>query len=203
MSREPRPFFETLQRLLDQDGAVTLGSLAEAAGDQTYGLLVLLLALPSLLPAVNVVGAPVGGAAIFALGWQMIRGVPHPSLPEGLRRQPLHKGRLKAAFANLERHLDRFRWKGAGRRPLDRRWTGFVVAWTGILLAVPVPLPFGNILPAAALLLLGAALLEERPAWLWLGIAASTGITLYFGYSFRLIVHETHRILHWMATHFS
>ncbi len=199
----PRPFFEALQELLDQDGTVTLGSLAQSAGPQTYGLLVLLLALPSLLPGVNVVGAPIGGTAMLALGWQMMRGVPHPALPERLRRQPLHKGRLKEAFARVERQLDRFRWKGADRRPLDPRWTGFVIAWTGLLLAVPVPLFFGNILPAAALCLLGAALLEERPAWLWLGVAASLGITLYFGLSFRLIVHEIARSLSWLAAHWS
>ena len=191
----PRPYFEILQELLDRDGSVTLGQLTEQAGEQSYGLLVLLLALPSLIPGVNVVGAPVGGTAIIALGWQMLRGVPHPSIPERLRRQPLHKGRLKEAFASLEHKLDRLRWRNALRRPLNQRWTGLVLAWTGLLLAMPVPLPFGNILPAAALGILGAALVEERPAWFWLGVLASLGITLYFGLSFKLIIIEVHR--HW------
>ena len=202
MTKAPRPYFEALQELLEREGSVTLGQLTEHAGEQSYGMLVLMLSLPSLIPGVNVVGAPVGGTAIIALGWQMIRGVPHPSIPERLRRQPLHKGRLKEALASLERQLDRLRGRNALRRPLNPRWTGLLLAWTGLLLAVPVPLPMGNILPAAALGVLGAALLEERPAWFWLGLLASLGITLYFGLSFKLILKEVHRIGHWVAARF-
>ncbi len=189
--------------MLDQEGSITLGQLTEQAGEQSYGLVVLMLSLPNLIPGFNVVGSPVGGTALVGLGWQMARGVRYPVLPEALRRQTLHKGRLKQALAALEKQLDRLRWKGAIRRPLDPRWTGLVVAWTGLLLALPAPLFLGNALPAAALGLLGAALVEERPAWLWLGLLASLGITLYFGLSFKLIVKEVHRIWAWVAGRFS
>jgi hypothetical protein len=64
---------------------------------------------------------------------------------------------------------------------------GLLIAWTAFLLAIPVPIPFGNILPAAVLVLLGAALLEERPSWGWIGAGGSVGISIYFGLSFDLI----------------
>ena len=77
------------------------------------------------------------------------------------------------------------------------------MAWTAVLLAVPVPLPFGNILPAAILALLGAALVEERPAWGWLGAAAALGNTLYFAASFDLIAMASIKAVavlrHWVA----
>ncbi len=186
--KEDPPFFEVLRGLLGAGQPVTLEDLLHAAGEQTYGLLVLVLALPSLVPGINVGAAPVGGLGIMALGLQMAAGVPHPWLPAKVRRQPLHQGRIKQALARLESALDRFRLKDAQRRRLNPFWTGLWIAWVGFLLAIPVPLPFGNIAPALVLVLMGAALLEERPSWAWLAFAAGLGITAYFGLSFQLIV---------------
>ena len=188
MHPAPRPFFETLHALLDAEDETTLGELLDAAGEQTYGLLVLLLSLPNLIPGLNVGLAPVGGIGLMALGAQLAWGIPHPWIPKRIQAQPIHKGRIKAALAKFETQLSRFRWHGAVRRPLSHRWMGTTIAWTGFLLALPVPLPFGNQLPAAILCLLGAALLEERPAWAWLGAVASFGNTLYFAFSFNLIL---------------
>jgi len=183
----PRPFFQTLHALLDEEGEITLGELLDAAGEQIYGLLVLLIALPNLIPGLNVGLAPVGGIGLVALGAQLAWGIPHPWIPRRVQAQPIHKGRIKDALAKLEVQLNRFRWRGAEQRPLNRRWMGAIIAWTGFLLAIPVPLPFGNQLPAAILCLLGAALLEERPTWAWIGTAAALANTVYFASSFGLI----------------
>lgn len=192
----PKPFFETLHALLDTEGEITFGELLDAAGEQTYGLLVLLLSLPNLIPGLNVGLAPVGGIALVALGAQLAWGTAHPWVPRRIQAQPIHKGRIKNALAKLEVQLDRLRWRGAEQRPLSRRWVGACIAWTGFLLAVPVPLPFGNQLPAAILCLLGAALLEERPTWAWIGAAGSLGNTLYFAFSFDLILRAITKAFH-------
>jgi hypothetical protein len=192
----PKPFFETLSALLDAEGEITLGELLDAAGEQTYGLLVLLIALPNLIPGLNVGLAPVGGIGLMALGAQLAWGTPHPWVPRRVQTQPIHKGRIKDALAKLEAQLKRFRWRSAQQRPLSHRWMGACIAWTGFLLAIPVPLPFGNQLPAATLCLLGAALLEERPAWAWIGAAGSLGNTLYFAFSFDLIIRAFTKAFH-------
>ena len=192
----PKPFFQTLHALLDAEGEITLGELLDAAGEQTYGLLVLLVALPNLIPGLNVGLAPVGGIGLMALGAQLAWGTPHPWVPKRIQIQPIHKGRIKDALAKLEAQLKRFRWRGAEQRPLSHRWMGACIAWTGFLLAIPVPLPFGNQLPAATLCLLGAALLEERPAWAWIGAAGSLGNTLYFAFSFDLILRTFTKAFH-------
>jgi hypothetical protein len=183
----PKPFFQTLHALLDEEGTITLGELLDTAGGQTYGLLVLLLSLPNLIPGLNIGLAPVGGVALVALGVQLLWGTRHPWIPRRLQAQNIHKGHIKHGLALLEAQLNRFRWRGAIRKPLDGRWMGFLIAWSGFLLAIPVPLPFGNQLPAAILVLLGSALLEERPGWAWIGFAATIGNTLYFASSFQLI----------------
>ncbi len=192
-----RSFFEKLHARLDAEAGLTLGAFIEEAGDQTFGLLVLLLALPSLIPAVNVPLALFGGLALIGLGLQMAVGSGKPSLPLRLKNQNLHKGKIKEALAAFERQLDRL--PSGPRRTLNLRWMGLWVAWTGFLLFIPVwPLPFANILPAAALCLLGAALMEERPLWGWLGILGSLGVTAYFGYSFDAVLKSLHRLFDWL-----
>ena len=196
MQPTPKPFFATLHALLDAEGEITLGELLEAAGEQTYGLLVMLLSLPNLIPGLNVGLAPVGGIGLMALGAQMVWGRHQPWIPRRIKAQHIHKGRIKGALTKLEAQLHRFRWQGAERRPPGPRWMGAGIAWTGFLLALPVPLPFGNQLPAATLCLMGAALLEERPAWAWVGAAASLGNTLYFAFSFELIYRAFLKAFH-------
>lgn len=196
MPSTPKPFFETLHALLDTEGEITLGELLDAAGEQTYGLLVLLLSLPNLIPGLNLGLAPVGGAGLMALGAQLAWGTPHPWVPKRVQAQSIHKGRIKNALAKFEIQLNRFRWSGAERRPLNRRWMGVGIAWTGFLLALPVPLPFGNQLPAAILCLLGAALLEERPAWAWIGAAGTFANTFYFASSFGIVLRAFTRAFH-------
>jgi hypothetical protein len=190
-----KPFFATLHTLLDAEGEITLGELLDAAGEQTYGLLVLLLALPNLIPGLNLGLAPVGGIGLIALGVQLAWGKPHPWVPRRIQAQPIHKGRIKDALARFELQLRRFRWRGAEQRPLSPRWMGSAIAWTGFLL----PLPFGNQLPAAILCLLGAALLEERPAWAWIGALAALSNTLYFALSFDLIYRYAQKTFHMLV----
>ncbi len=196
MESTPRPFFETLHALLDAEGEITFGELLDAAGEQTYGFLVLLLSLPNLIPGLNLGLAPVGGIGLIGLGAQLAWGVPHPWVPTRIQGQPIHKGRIKDALAKFEAQLGRFRWRSASQKPLSRRWMGTCIAWTGFLLAIPVPLPFGNQLPAAILCLLGAALLEERPVWAWIGAAASLGNTVYFASSFGFAARAVLKAFH-------
>ena len=192
----PRPFFTTLRALLDREGETRIGDLLHAAKEQTYGLLILLLALPSLIPGINVGTAPLGGLAMIWIGLQMVFGKRHPYLPNRIRNQCIQKGRLKEALARLEGFLDRFGGEDRTRRTLNQRWMGLLVTWTALLLTIPVPLPFGNILPASILALLGAALLEERPAWVWLGALGSLFNTVYFALSFDAILRALHRTFH-------
>ena len=199
MQPSPKPFFATLHALLDAEGETTLGELLDAAGEQTYGLLVLLLSLPNLVPGLNVGLAPVGGIGLMALGAQLTWGRAQPWVPRRIKAQSLHKGRVKEALAKFETQLSRFRRKGTRQQPPNRRWMGALIAWTGFLLALPVPLPFGNQLPAAILCLLGAALLEEQLAWAWIGAVACLGNTLYFAFSFDLILRASMGAFHFLG----
>lgn len=185
MSEPQQPLFLALQHLLEEDGSVSLGELLDRAGEQTYGLAILLLGLLTFIPAV----ANVVNLATLALGYQLFRGQPHPWIPERLQRHEMHRGRIKALLAQVERYLRVLGSRHTPRRRLEGRGLGLLVAWTGLLAALPVILPAANILPAIAIVLIGVALLEEWPFLAWLGGAFSFVTTVYFAVSFQQIVH--------------
>ena len=62
---------------------VTLGEMTEAFGDRAFGLLILLLCLPGLLPGM----ASVFGTPMLILGVQMGLGFRQPRLPAFIARQ--------------------------------------------------------------------------------------------------------------------
>lgn len=190
----PHPFFQTLHDLVEADGDVTIRELMDAAGEQTYGLLILVSGLTSFIPGVSMAG----GLVAMVLGAQLAWGTPRPWLPERLATLTLHRGRVKDALARFEGWLLKLGSGGKPGRLLGRRTMGVVITWTAFLLAIPVPpiIPLGNALPAAAICLQGAALLEERPTWAWLGLAGMVATTLYLGLSVKVISHYVMKLMH-------
>ena len=187
-----RPFFTQVYFFLEsrQNRPVTYGELVNVAKEQAYGLLILLLSIPSLVPAVNLGAAPIGGLITMWIGIQMTFGRSIPKLPKRISLRQIHKMRLGGALAKIEEYLDRFGNRGKARKRLDIRWVGAMVAWASFLLLIPVPLPFANFIPAAILVLFGAALLEERSGWSWAAAFATLLNTIYFGLFVGLILKE-------------
>jgi hypothetical protein len=182
-----RPFFGFLHELLDRHPHLTLGRLMDEAGEQVWGLTVLFLALLTFIPGV----ANALSLATLVVGLQMMWGAPHPWLPRILQNQVIHHGRTKELLAAIEQRLGWLLRKRTTRRKPSLAFTGFLVAWTAFLAALPLLLPFANALPALALILLGVALLEEWSLLAWIGAASSLAITIYFAFSIQQIIHWT------------
>jgi hypothetical protein len=182
LPRKPRPFFNALHDLLDRHPALTLGRLLDEAGEQTWGLTVLLLALLTFIPGV----ANVLSLATLLVGLRMCWGSPHPWLPRVIQGVEIHRGRVKNLLATIERRLAWLAKRRGSRRAPSQRLLGLLIAWTAFIAALPIPLPFANALPAVALVLFGVALLEEWPALAWIGALATLATTAYFAYSFDL-----------------
>ena len=181
---EQRPFFTALHELLDRHPVITLGLLLQEAGEQASGLAVLLLAMLTFLPGV----ANVLSLATLWIGVRMMLGATQPWLPGTLRRLELHRGRIKDLLAQVESRIAWLAKRRGPRQAPSQRFLGFLVAWTAFVAALPIPLPFANVLPALALILFGVALLEEWPAMAWLGALISLGTTVYFAFSIRQIL---------------
>jgi hypothetical protein len=195
MKETRRPFFTALHELLDRHPVITMGQLLEEAGEQAWGLAVLLLAMFTFIPGV----ANILSMATLLLGIRMMRGATQPWLPGKLRQLELHRGRIKELLAKVENRIAWLAKRRGPRRAPSQRFLGFLVAWTAFVAALPVPLPFANILPALALILFGVALLEEWPFMAWLGAAISLGATIYFAFSIRQILIMFTNMGHWVA----
>ncbi|MBL8351178.1 MAG: exopolysaccharide biosynthesis protein [Burkholderiaceae bacterium] len=173
------------QRLRDAAAAldgerVTLSTLADLHGPATQGTLLVLLAAPCMLPMPGV-GSVLGlGLALMALA--MWRGHGAAGLSQRVARFELSAAwarrvlELLARFYDLAGRMSRSRLGGlAESRP--RSW---IAAKTGLMaVLIILPIPFGNVLPALALMLLGLGLAFRDGVAVLLSTALAGTAVLY------------------------
>lgn len=148
---------------------VPVQALAQAHGpvvgasQAALGSLLVLLALPCLLPVAGV--GTVLGLGLVALSWALWRGDAAASLPPRVAGWPLPRAtaqRLLRALARLYRLAERWSREGRWLRPAGlagERPHGWLGAKAGLMaLLIVLPIPLGNLLPALSLLLLGLGL---------------------------------------------
>jgi hypothetical protein len=136
---------------------ITLGDMAEAFGDRAFGLLILLLLLPSLLPGM----ASVFGLPVMILGIQMGMGRRVPKLPAFLARQSIRREdllRLAGASSSWLRKVEHYVKPRPGffTSAAGDRLFGWLTAYVAIMLILPGPgtngpPAFGNIVMALGL----------------------------------------------------
>jgi hypothetical protein len=137
---------------------ISLGEMAEAFGDRAFGLLLLLLLLPGLLPGM----ASVFGAPLLLLGIQMGLGLRVPKLPQILARQTIKRAdllRLASVSSMGLRRIERYVKPRPGffTGPLGERIIGWLTAYVALMLILPGPgtngpPAFGNIVMALGLI---------------------------------------------------
>ena len=152
--------------------------MAHAHGPEAYGTLLLLLAMPCLLPVPGV--GTVLGMGIAALAVAMWRGHCAPCLPQRVAELelPRHWAQrvlvgLASAYAVAGRHA-RARLShlaSVGRGSATAIAVGLMAA------IVVVPIPFGNVLPALALMFIGLGLVFRDGVAVVLGLVVS-GVAL-------------------------
>lgn len=167
------------QRLRDaatdlQDERVSMRAMAQAHGPDAHGTLLLLMAMPCLLPVPGV--GTVLGIGMAALAVAMWRGHGEPGLPPRVAElevprewaQRILMG-LASAYAVAGRHakIRLSHFAAAGRR------SGISVP-VGLMSAIVVmPIPFGNVLPALALAFIGVGLVFRDGLAVLLGLLLS------------------------------
>jgi hypothetical protein len=148
------------------EAGFTLDELRGRLADHAWPVLLLILPLPFLTP-VPMLGLSLPfGLAIAGIGVGIALGR-EPWLPQRLRSLRCPPGFFARVFASAARLLGRLRgWvKPRGAWLAERAWTrwlsGCLIAASGILLALPVPVIFSNALPAWAILLTAAGLAQR------------------------------------------
>ena len=161
-------------------GRVSLQALLEAHGSATHGTLLVLFAIPCLLPVPGV--DIVLGIGVAALAGQMFSGPRDVRLPARVAAFELPR---QIAQRVLE-YLATFyaiggRWTRARLGQFTDGTYRWLVATTAALMGalLVLPIPLGDFLPALALILLGLGLVSRDGAAVLFALAAAVVAVLF------------------------
>lgn len=171
---------EGLRSAADTD-RIALGDIGNAVHGRAHGLLLVLLALPEMVPMIGL--SAILAAPIFVIGGSMLFYGADPPLPRWLRCRSIARSRIESS---IERTRPLLRWLDRVSRP---RWgtiarAGRLHGLACVILAVilAVPIPGVNILAAFGVGGIGLGILQRDGAViavaLTLGALALLGATL-------------------------
>jgi hypothetical protein len=147
---------------------ITLADILLLTEERIFGVLLVVLSLPSALPVPAPGYSVPFGFLIFVLAVQLIAGARIPWLPQRLSRHPLElttvQGVLKAGLPWLRRieAVTRPRLTQVCTSLLGRVVIGLAIALMGISMMIPIP--GTNTLPAIGVFITGFGLLEDDGA---------------------------------------
>jgi hypothetical protein len=160
------PVSELVQEILRTWPAerLTFGELIEALGQRGYGALIVLLALPNLLPFWVPFLSPLVGVPMFIVCAQLAFGRTTPRLPDVVARRSMRGAALLGMIRKASPWLCRVERFVKPRPSFLTSRTGerLVGAWCMVLAAIVVlPTPLTNGPPALACLVMALGMLEE------------------------------------------
>ncbi len=163
----------------------TLDELHARLAERTWLLLLILLPLPFVSPVPMMGLSMPFGIAIAAIGLGVSLGRT-PPIPARIRAMRCPPGFVARVLAGTARQMSRLRsllrprWVWMVERPWTRILAGAIVAVSGILLALPLPVPFSNALPAYAILLTGLGLAQRDGLAILIGQGVFLGTLAFF-----------------------
>lgn len=188
------PLSEELKSLLHTEAeALTVAELVERVGDRGFGLLLVVLSLPSALPVPAAGYSVPFGMMLAVLAVQMMLGKRHPVFPRRMQRASISRNmadRLLGGAAWMFRRVEwlvrpRLRWIGS-RAGLV--FMGVLVLIMAVLMMIPIPMT--NTFPAFVIFLIGIGLTEEDGLFAFGAcIVGVLAVALYAGLVWAIIVH--------------
>ena len=183
-----KPLSASLEEILAGDASntrPTMNALLERTEGRGLYLMMMVLCLPFVAP-LPIAGASTPlGAVIAWLAVRLALGLP-PQLPKiiGARRLPSDRfPKVIRGGVRLLRFIEKW------IRPRRTGWLSWravrtsnalLVALMAVLLALPLPIPATNLLPANAIVVLAASMMEEDGLLIWLGYAVAAITAAYF-----------------------
>ena len=148
---------------------ITLGEMAEAFGDRAFGLLILMLCLPGLLPGM----ASIFGTPMLILGVQMGLGFRQPKLPGIIARQSLKRTdmmRLSTGSSKLLARVERYVRPRPGpfTNNTADKVVGWLTAYAALMLILPGPGTNGP--PAFGTIVMSLGVVENDSKVVGIGI---------------------------------
>ncbi len=189
----PPSLAESLEALLadDRPNGFSIGELVESVGEKGFGLLLLVLSLPSALPVPAPGYSTPFGLVIILIAAQMLAGREALWLPRRLREVRLKPTLAKrmlgtgARFLRKVEHLIRPRQRWVTSRTGQTALGALIIAMAALMV---LPIPLTNTAPAMVIFLLGAALTEDDGLLAAAAFAAGClAVLLYAGVIYLLI----------------
>jgi hypothetical protein len=194
---------ETLSGLLVEytNRSLPLHILLQQAGNNGFGMIAGMLTIPMLIPSpIPLAGfSALVGSGIVLIGCQLALGYKKPYLPQRIARQELSPAVSQKLLKNINRLLQPLEKMAKYRFPqFSNSWWGYRIvgiclAWNALLMSLPLPIPFTNLLPAYTILFLAIGLLESDGLFILFGYAMTTTTTIFFasiaGVIWQLVSH--------------
>ncbi|HPI40291.1 MAG TPA: exopolysaccharide biosynthesis protein [Pseudobdellovibrionaceae bacterium] len=177
-----------LKTHIPPEGA-TLGFLLKKIKEKGYYILVLILSVPFIQPVPLPGISTIFGVMIAILGFSISfkQGKP-PHLSYKIYHWKIpHDTLKKMIFYSLKmlNWIEKFiRPMGGWKKKSGRFYqvNGIIILISGLVLSLPLPIPFSNALPAWTCLLMSLAHIEEDERLLWLGYGLAVATFIFFAF---------------------
>jgi hypothetical protein len=175
-----------LREFLETETAehISLGALRDALGDRGFGVLLLIFALPNLVPLNIPLLSAVLGLPLVLLGAQLAYGRRRPWFPDWIKHRSFPRASFKAVVLRTLPALERAEQLLRPRLTRLLSWTGEravggLVLFLALILTLPIP--FANWLPAFAIAIFGLAIVEKDGVAVLVGIAVAVASVIVAG----------------------
>jgi hypothetical protein len=165
-------------------GRVSLEDIIAALGDRGLGVLIALFAVPNILPSTVPFGNVATGVPVILLAIHLMLGWPRLVLPGFLAKRTVSAKSLKtfaprviSVLSRIERLL-KPRLLGVSS-PAAERIIGVLCLFLSIISALPIP--FGHMVPALALTIIGLGLIEHDGFAILLGAGIGVAGVMLLG----------------------
>lgn len=170
----PERMSQALQRLIDGEAGarVAIGDLFHKIGERAHYALLILFALPNTLPGIPGTSAVLGVPLLY-LSLQLALGR-DPWLPGFIARRSVGRETLAGILARGKPWLEKGeRYLHPRLQPLTTAGVERAVGALSVVLALSImlPIPFGNMMPALAIIFFALGLMERDGAWVIGGFA--------------------------------
>lgn len=189
----PRRLSTDLRALLGDAAqqALTIEEIEQRLQGRGFAMMILLLAAPFIFPAPGL-STPFG-IAIALLGLRIAIGQ-KPALPKFLLRRTVGYqllagvvSRLAAVMEKVEKHI-KPRMRFLQEHPWMVNLIGVGIVSGGLTLALPLPIPFSNGLPALSIMLLAAGMMERDGLLVLFGHVTALASWIYLAFWWQAVV---------------
>lgn len=167
---------------------LTIREIMEMLHELGFGVIILMFALPAIVPGLPPPIHTLVAIPLIVLGWQMMLGFESVKLPETVAKRKIKRSSLQKAVQKSEKYL-RFAERFTRERmdfmatPWGEKLVGLMVLLFAFTVAIPGPLT--NTVPGIAIAIVGIAFLEKdgllAVAGSILGLMWMVALALFYG----------------------